>query len=174
MKYSYFFSLIAIVLSLIACTATRNTSPINTTTPSVTTAEDKEEESHSSPQIIFMNFELSKQENGGIKANLVNTIITEGKIKDKQYGREMKKGDIVCKGLNKDNKVIQSLSYDNPMLKTVEYVNDEGQLEKKQISLDQVQFTVRMQLNPNTKSIALEQINPTGSISLITFKIEQK
>lgn len=172
MKHLYYFLFITASLFLLgACTAHKNTSSSNT--PAID-PEDKEEESHTKPQIIFMNFELTKQDDNSIKAELINTIITEGTIKKKQYGKEMKKGDVVCKGLNKDKKVIQSISYDNPMLKTVEYVNDEGQLEKKQVSLEQAQLTIRMQLNHNTKSISLEQIDPSGSILLTAFEIEPK
>jgi hypothetical protein len=169
MKYFYPFSLI-IILSLGSCVTNKNSTPSNV--PPISITEDIEED-RSTPQIIFMNFELSKQEDGRIKADLINTIITEGKIKGSKYtGKEMRIGDLVCKGLDKNNNVIQNLSYNNPMLKTIEYVNDEGQLGKKQISLDKVQFTVRMQLNPNTKSIALEQVAQKNSISLITFEIE--
>jgi hypothetical protein len=138
--------------------------------PPISITEDIEE-NRSTPQIIFMNFELSKQEDGGIKADLINTIITKGKIKETQHNEyKGEVGDLLCKSLDRNSKVIQSLHYDNPMLKTIEYVNDEGQLGKKQISLDKAQFTLRMQLNPNTKSISLEQVGTNNS--LITFEIE--
>ncbi|MGK0388329.1 MAG: hypothetical protein ACI94Y_001057, partial [Maribacter sp.] len=39
--------------------------------PPISITEDIEE-NRSTPQIIFMNFELSKQEDGGIKADLIN------------------------------------------------------------------------------------------------------
>lgn len=172
MKTFYYFSFIFISLSLAACSVNKKKTPANT---SPVTELEEIIEVNSTPQIIFMNFELSSPINGEITANLVNTIITEGKIKgSKNSAREIKIEDLVCKGLDKNGKVIQSLSYDNPMKKNIEYVNDEGELEKKQITLNETYFSIRMQLNPNTKSIALERFAPDNSTTLITFEIEQK
>ena len=58
----------------------------------------------------------------------------------------------------------------NPFVKRVESIDDSGRLYMKLIEVDSTQISIRMQLNPLTKFIILEQMNKPNK-RLIKTKI---
>lgn len=112
------------------------------------------------PMIIFLNYNISKDSEGDIKVRFINKIVTEGKLKkDFSQKESFDKGDIICVQINRRFEPIQSVIIPNPFVKKVESIDDSGQLFMKLIELDSSNISVRMQLNPITKFIILEQIN---------------
>jgi len=110
------------------------------------------------PQIIFLNYMVTRTADATYKARLINKIITDGKLKPSVTDDKFTTGDFVCVELDKASKSISSTSYINPLTRTVEYVTDQGDLGKLKMALDSAQLNIRMQLNPKTRSIALDQI----------------
>lgn len=149
---------IILLILLTGCTALKKNVISDTTNEISSFAESK---------IIFLNYRVTKALDKTIKINLINKIITEGNLKKKiQKTTNNANNDFVCVQLNKKLLPIDSLQIINPLIKNIEYVKSSGSLGKKQIELDDVEFSVRMQLKPNTKFISLKMINSPNSTLL--------
>jgi hypothetical protein len=116
----------------------------------------------SAPKIIFLNYKISRIHDELVEIIYVNKIITEGKLKDNFTNDFIpQKGDIKLIQMNSRYQPIDSIYIPNPLYKTVEFVNEEHQMVKKTIQLDNTEFNVRMQLNPKTMFItAYSHDNP--------------
>jgi len=123
------------------------------------------------PQMIFINFMIRADETNKISAHLINKIIVDGTFKDKGNKNEtFKSGDLVCNQLNQISKTIESQNIKNPLIKNVEYVNDNGEFERKEIKLDSAEISLRLQLNPDTKFISLDLIGMENT-TLLNFEL---
>ena len=123
------------------------------------------------PMIIFLNYDISKDSDGEIKVDFINKIISEGRLKkDLSQEKSFAKDDIICIQNNSRSKPIQSMIIPNPFVKRVESIDDSGRLYMKLIEVDSTQISIRMQLNPLTKFIILEQMNKPNK-RLIKTKI---
>lgn len=129
----------------------------------------------SEPQIVFLNYNLIKNSASQPSIELINKIITKGKIKkNKSSISNPENGDLEIIELNKEEKPIAKIFVATPLVKTVEYTNNKGQLTKKKIDLEMAQLSIRMQLNPSTTSIEIRQIDntSTSNTTLIVHKIK--
>lgn len=110
-----------------------------------------------SPKVIFLNYTIKKSNNGNVFVNLINTIETDGKLKkswnsDKQEGTL---GDLKCNQLNKKLKLLHSTLVKNPLSKDFEYVDDSKEFKMAHVELDSTEFSIRLQLLPETKYISI-------------------
>lgn len=114
-------------------------------------------------RIIFLTYNIQIDENGGDeKVELVQKIVTEGSIKKRSPAEENGKiGDLLCVQLGNNKEKINQILIENPLIKTVEYADQQGNLTKKEIKLDHVQFSLRVQLAQDTKYIVIEKIMAT-------------
>ncbi len=137
MKYIY----ILLLISLCSC-------------DSVPKVSNKKKTSISEPKILFLNYKIYKTSTDAVRIKLLHKIIAKGILKTSFYERNNpKKGDIKCTQINGKSRSVDSLFISNPLIKIIEYVNDSGQFEKKTITLDSAEFSIRMPLNPTTKFI---------------------
>lgn len=111
-------------------------------------------------KIIFLNFKVTKTLDKTLTASLINKIIAEGQLK-KNIKQETvaKLGDLECAQLDKNLKTINRLKITNPLVKNIEYIEASGEFGRKTIVLDSTTFSVRMQLNTQTKFITLKTLN---------------
>ena len=122
--------------------------------------KSKQIDSDKPAKIVFVNYNITKDTDGDIAINLINKIITEGKLKqDLAYKEKTEFGDLKIIQTNSKSKSIQSITIANPLVKNVEYADESGQLNRKIIELESTQFSIRMQMHPMTKYIVIEQIN---------------
>lgn len=122
--------------------------------------KSKQIDSDKPAKIVFVNYNITKDTDGDIAINLINKIITEGKLKqDLAYKEKTEFGDLKIIQTNSKSKSIQSITIANPLVKNVEYADESGQLNRKIIELESTQFSIRMQMHPLTKYIVIEQIN---------------
>ncbi|WP_199112700.1 hypothetical protein [Snuella sedimenti] len=114
----------------------------------------------SSPKLIFLNYAIKKNSDDTKTVRFVNKIVTEGKLKS--YGNKYIKtghpGDLKCVQLDKTGKALHEHIIKNPLIKSFEYLNDSRSFEKKTVNLDSTSFSLRLQLNPLTKSIMISEI----------------
>ena len=111
------------------------------------------------PQTIFLSFEISKINKIDVAIKLIEKTVVDGAIKKNNLViSNPKVGDFKCVELDERKNVIQSFCLTNPLNKRVEYVNDDGELESKNVTLDTTQLLIRMKLHPQTKFIELEQV----------------
>ncbi|MFD2823076.1 hypothetical protein ACFS5M_05310 [Lacinutrix iliipiscaria] len=126
----------------------------------------------SKPQLLFLNYSISKNASDEKTIVLMNQIITDGKLKNKSKTEEKTSiEDLECLILDKDFNELEKISIQNPLLKIVEFVNDLGNFEKRILDLDSAQFSIRLQLKPKAKHIVINELTPLGVKRHITTKI---
>jgi hypothetical protein len=109
------------------------------------------------PEIIFLNYSIKRTAYGlDPVIALTGKTITGGKLKENVPVTSISKpGDLKCITLNDRMTQIDTLIISDPLNITVESVNDNNQLFKKELSLDSAEFTIRMQLKNNVRSVAI-------------------
>ncbi len=129
----------------------------------------------SNNKIIFLNYSISKNDNGNKKIELISKIIAEGKIKknSNKFISEGNTGDLQCIQMDDSNTPLKSVILKNPLSKIIEYVNESKALEKRKIETNETPFSLRIQLEPKTKFIVINEIvEPNNKTNhLITTKI---
>ncbi len=128
-----------------------------------------------SAKIIFLNYSIVKKDNGNKETELISKIITEGKIK-KNSNKFIKKGnigDLQCTQMDNSKTPINNVFIKNPLSKIIEYINEDNALEKRKIETNKTPFSIRLQLDPRTKFIVINQITtPTKTMHhLITTQL---
>ena len=114
-----------------------------------------------SSRILFVDYQLSRDSATAFyDAQLLQMIIRKGTIKETLNDPVQPKiNDLEILVMDK-NQQVQSQKYiPNPLDRSVEYVNDAGQMERRMIHLDSVQFSVRLQIEPGASSIMLYRIS---------------
>jgi hypothetical protein len=155
-------TIILLVLYTVSCKVVdksiETTTKSNETTTNIT-------DSIKSPQIIFLTYSISYNEtNGEYSVSFINKMITEGTIKASNHNSSTPEIDDIEYILYDVNlKIIERNYLSNPLQRTVEYVNSEGELVKEDIELESVEFFLRLQLAPDTKSIVLQRYNGPDS-----------
>jgi hypothetical protein len=125
------------------------------------------------PQIIFLNYSVILGKTKGVpEVHLLNSTITEGKLKTINSDPEIRKpGDLECVSLDINLEPIDSILISDPLNITVESVDDENAFFKKEIARDSAQFSVRMQLNEKVHAFGIKKnshIEEENSYLLIT------
>lgn len=127
------------------------------------------------PKIIFLNYSIKKTSNGNRHVHFINKIVAEGKLKNHNKNREeeLVAGDLKCHQLDKNSKVLQNTVIKNPLVQTIEYLDDSKSFQTKTIAVDSTNFSIRLQLEANTKYISISEIDTkqTNSKPLITTKL---
>lgn len=118
------------------------------------------------PKLLFLNYNITKDSSGKKVLSYMNKVIVDGRLKDLSNRQPLYgDGDIKCIQLDK-NKVALELTYiKNPLKPIVEYVNDNGELEKRQLELESAQIPIKLQLNERTAYIQLLLIDAFGKAS---------
>jgi hypothetical protein len=147
---------------LISCSVSKNTS-----SPSA-----NESSPDDSPRILFLNYEITRDSvNSTLSAHLINTVLAKGSLKnDRTPPIQPVTGDLELQVLDKDQHILTTLYISNPLDKSVEFVNDTGELQQKMISLETVQFSVRLQADPGASSTILKRITGPNSESTVLLK----
>lgn len=113
-------------------------------------------------KIIFLNYSIHIKKKK--KVELTNYIISEGKLKTNSERKiNPKKGDLKCTQLDSESREINHIYIEDPLNKSIEYVDDQGNLNRKQITLEDAIFTIRMQVSRNAKIIFIEEWDDTQS-----------
>lgn len=151
------FSLLLLLLALeIGCAAKKNTA---NNTPNIENAS----------KLIFLNYRISKDENEQKHIEFTGKTIVDGKLKNasNQYLKIGVMGDLKCCQLNNDSIEIHTVIIKNPLNKPIEYINDSLIFETKTKELQKASFSLRLQLHPETKYMAIKEITD----SLQNYKI---
>jgi len=110
------------------------------------------------PKLIFLNYTISKNEDGHKQITFLNKIITDGKLKNNNYSKSGFIGDLICTQLDEYENPLQNIIVKNPLSQVIEFVNDSLNFEKKQVNLKNNELSLRLQLHSKTKSILLSEI----------------
>ena len=127
------------------------------------------------PKLLFLHYTISKDSNEVYHAEFINKILADGRLKDDSNTLPIsEEGAIECIQFDKNKRVLDRTYSKNPLRPIVEYVNDKGDLEKRQLDLDSAQLAIKLQLKETTTCIRLFVIDESGnaSIELITTSIQ--
>lgn len=147
--------IIALVLICItACTTTKRVAQ-NTTVEEL------------NPKLIFLNYTISENNKGKKNIQLINKIITDGKLKisSNEYIKSGIAGDLVCKQLDENNNILQSITIKDPLKKTIESLNDSLSFQIKNVELKNTAFSLKLKLEANTKYISIHEINKSKTVT---------
>ncbi|MFD1162698.1 hypothetical protein [Hwangdonia seohaensis] len=157
---------IALLIMVFVCTT------INSCAPKKEVIQQSAVE-ESNPKLIFLNYTISEDSKGKKNIKFLNKIITDGKLKVSTPLIEGVSGDLVCHQLDKNSNVLQSITIKNPLIKTFEYIGDSKQFQRKQVVLKEVEFSLKLKLDPSTKYVSISEIATPSSETkpLINTKI---
>ncbi|MEC3906891.1 hypothetical protein VOI54_07660 [Tamlana sp. 2201CG12-4] len=136
--------LVIILLSVLSCASKKTTSK---TKPVI----------EATPKIIFLTYSISKSNTDNRIIEYVNQKTVDGKIKIKSSESitNGKEGDLICSQLDNKSNILNSTLIKDPLNKIVEFTNESMQFQTQTISIDKTMFSVRLQLNINTKYITI-------------------
>lgn len=153
-RKSIFNSLLLVILSLFnACGSYKITEPSQASI-------------ETSSSIIFLSYSIKKNSNGSRNIQFINKITKKGKVKNINSNEPGVSGDLVCVQLDKKLNILQRIIIKDPLTKNIEFINDSGVFQRKQIILDSIKFSIRLQLNPHAKFISISDYS--------TFENEEK
>ena len=116
---------------------------------------NEESENENVPTIVFLNCSLVYDSiRNKLDLSLINKIAVEGKLKDYIESEVYEKKDFGYSVLDKNKQVIFKKYMPYPLEKTVEYVDEQNNLRKKDVRLDQIEFSLRISLSPQAKYIS--------------------
>lgn len=124
------------------------------------------------PKLIFLNYKISEDSKGNKNIQFINKVITDGKLKNNTTTDDGTFGDLICNQLDKNSNVLQSVTIKNPLVKTFEYIDDSKQFKTKTVALKDVEFSLKLKLEPDTKHVIINEI--TQSLNEIKPLIKTK
>ena len=132
MKYSLQVLICWSCILTLSCSSTKH-SAISSITPT----ENK---------LLFLILHLQRDSiQNTIKATLLNKIIAGGTIKQNASAENISSEDpIILYFIDHRHKVIQKLYFQNPLYKHIEYTDESGIFQNKDINLQETDFTARL------------------------------
>jgi hypothetical protein len=132
--------------------------------PRLANSSAKEQGEVFPPKIIFLNLSvLYDSIQREYRLRVINKTIVEGKIKaNTGFPGTPMRGDFLYNILDNNAQAVTSNYFACPLNKTIEYVDEDPQLKKKDIRLDSTSFSLRIQLDSNSRFISLEQYTGAG------------
>lgn len=109
------------------------------------------------PKIVFLNYSIKKNKNGDKTVALLNSKKVEGKLKHQKkiLDKNPNLGDLVCVQLDGASATLSQQLIKNPLQKRVEYVDESKHFKVAEMELDSAEFSVRLQLYPETQYIVI-------------------
>lgn len=120
--------------------------------------------------IVFVVFKIKK---GTPKSSieLVSTMINEGKFK-KQSEDILDSNKLLSIEISDGHNISQTFKINHPLYKHVEYVDETGKLEKKEVEVTEETFFIRFQTKNKTNAIKIkEKITDSSEIEIANFKV---
>lgn len=120
--------------------------------------------------LVFLTFTMRNDTVSGKEIRLTGKMIVHEKLKAAVYGSDSP-NRLVITQLNSSGKKLSSVAVDHPLFRRVEFANDQGQFQSKEIKLTDAEFFVRVTLYAETEYIQAEE-ELSGTITYTTkFKL---
>lgn len=128
--------------------------------------------SYTQSKIAFLSYSIRKTESEPFcELSLQKKIVKDGKIKTNAHKHDHHKDDVIVYSLCNQNGVVIVEDYiSNPLKEVYEYVNENGQLAKKEIILDSTVFVLRLPLPDNAAYIKLGIQSPSDKTTSTLLK----
>jgi len=114
---------------------------------------------YKSNKVVFVNYKLFRLANGKRQLSYLNHTIKEGRLKRFTTTTPGKPNDLICIQYNNRYRKLHSVLIKDPLRKIMEHIDDEKQLQTQVLELDEAFFSVRMQLHPQTRFIAVRNFS---------------
>jgi len=121
---------------------------------------DTEEDiaTNDAPKIAFVSYKISKDATDKITIELIDVLMAKGKLKPQDNEKANVVGDYELIQLSSDGKQLTLDKIENPLNQIIEYVNEEGEFGKKEVSFDSKDIYIRVQLHSQSKYIVMQEI----------------
>ena len=139
-------------------------------------AEPSNVSKRATEKIIFLNYLFAKNEEDKTETvELIDKIIKEGKLKQDELGKPIAQvGDYLCLFMDKNYKLLKKAIIANPYVKSLEHVNEENEMERTEVKLEEAKYSLRTQLPFGTENIIIEKMEGPGQVKrLLLSKIEK-
>jgi hypothetical protein len=143
-----------LIVTLISCNSHYNAQ----LAPSVDSPiEEKNEESKVIDGIVFLTFKINKDPNNNTnKISHIGTIKTEGTLKNNSIepvnSQNTLNIEIFINGILDQNIVIN-----HPLYKSLEYLNENKSFSRKEVELDEAEFSIRITNKTSEKTIIISE-----------------
>jgi len=118
------------------------------------------------PQIVFMDFKITKSTNNDEKVILSNAIIGTGEMRavttQPETAVQIK---VVLKG--PENKVLSEWFLDHPLHRQFEVMSENGQLERRELDRNEAIFSLRFQQNTQQQNVELYRVEADKKVRKI-------
>ncbi len=157
-----FFLLISFLM--FTCKATQKIDQEQNTAPSFEYDANKN-------QILFFNLTIKRpNKDSQAKIELVNTIVSEGKIKrDYPQKTEYRPMHLLCSFLDENQVIIKQTTIKNPLHRRYEFENEEGQMESKIVESNEGQISLRTQLTEGIRFLRVDEIDSNSQLILLQY-----
>lgn len=116
-------------------------------------------------KILFLNYKISASGVSGVPEKVIclSYFIVPGNLKaGHEPGRPSKTSKFACLLETENGALLKKIEVENPLVQTQEYVNDAGQLEQKELKIDETEFSLRTTLPFQAKRIKFVKYSDDG------------
>ena len=140
----------------------------------VRTQELPNYDKNSIDHILFLDFQITQEkENGAVKAELINAIAGNGKMKDLGSDR-VHPDQIKAVHYFSDRRTPVEMFYEHPLSRTVEVFSQDGNLGKSTHTARQGTLSIRFQEDQAREKIELYSVTPDrGAVKIYSLLVKK-
>lgn len=163
------FMQVRFVFLLISLLAIACSSPKKAQNESLNNSQQAQQKNK--PRIAFVDYELQRSENK-IQVSLINVKVVEGTFKQKRKKQqEIENPYFQLLQLDKDDNILETKKLVNPFESDIEFVTENGDLDKKHVVQTKGTISERLQLKRNTQFIVLQRLEAANETVISKEKI---
>src|SRR5690554_3676819 len=116
----------------------------------------RQEQNVDDPQIVFLYFEIENKEVGDIEIRLLQSQISEGKLKKNTIRLAPKvDGNLIVKLLDGDNHVQIEQVIENPLVRLIEQYSEDGEIISNHLEMEKTQFFTRFNYKDTIRTLKI-------------------
>jgi hypothetical protein len=123
------------------------------------------------PEMIFLSFRIHR-DSAGSNITLLQKKVVDGKIKGEPQ-RTDNSDHLVISIVAKNHQVLNSQKIVHPLFRDVEVTNAKGEFERKNVTLTQAEFFVRMRLPEGSESVLVEEFIGNKRINSAEYQLDK-
>lgn len=121
--------------------------------------------------IVYLFFEIEKNENGSEKVKLTDTKTTAGTVKNAAMeNKPSVPGNLLISMMGKNGETLEERIIEDPLNPLLEVYAEEG-LSKNKLNLTKAEFSVRFNQKGEISNIKIEKLTPNSKNTLLTLKL---
>lgn len=121
--------------------------------------------------MLFLSFSIKQDSVQGSLVSLLSKNMIADKLKSKIPDSNFE-DRLIVKQLSKELKELSAVEIDHPLFRRVEFADDQGKLHRRAVELSEAEFFLRVEHQPETEIILVEEIIGNIKKRSTTFKIK--